>query len=295
VKVLAVYYSQTGRTQGALEAFLEPFRADPQVDLQVVRIEPKTPYAYPWSFRRSFSIFPEVVHEVPIPIEEPGFDADAAYDLIVLGGQVWFLSCSLPLSSFLQHPKAKVLAHTPVVPVVTFRRAWVKGLESIERRLGALGGQIVGRAVLRARDTIPYALFRGMRRRPPAGEKDWTFDREDLGRVRELASRILQRSKARAEEGAGTQPDGALDVLPPRATGRDEPFQERAISRLEAWQKERYLWWGSLIRWASKPDTRLRRFVALAAFPLYAPPIYLQVPLVLLRELMKRRGGTAGE
>lgn len=71
------------------------------------------------------------------------------YDLIVLGYQVWFLSPSLPVTAFLDHPLVqRLLARKPMVVVGACRNmrmgAWLK----LCARLEAIGARMLDHAVL---------------------------------------------------------------------------------------------------------------------------------------------------
>ena len=60
------------------------------------------------------------------------------YDLIVFGHQVWYLSPSIPINSFLQNNISKKLfENTPVVTVIGCRNMWIMAQEKI--KLGFTG------------------------------------------------------------------------------------------------------------------------------------------------------------
>ena len=71
------------------------------------------------------------------------------YDLIVLSYQVWFLSPSLPIASFLQSEQAKGLFDgTPVVTVIGCRGMWLMAQEKVKNLLQKLNAKLVDNVVL---------------------------------------------------------------------------------------------------------------------------------------------------
>lgn len=149
-KVLVLYYSQSGKTKAVLETFLEPLKKNPQVEITMEEIRPKVAFPLPWPKLYFFSIFPECVYEIPIEIENPKFDENTKYDLIILGHQVWYLAPSLPITSLLQHAKAKVFGNTPVVSVLFCRKMWRQTHGRLERRLAALQSWVVDKVIVTA-------------------------------------------------------------------------------------------------------------------------------------------------
>jgi hypothetical protein len=286
--VLVLGYSQTGRTADALETFVGALRASPDVALTEVRIRPRTPFPYPWPLRDVWSVFPEVVCERPIALEPLGFDATRRYDLIVLGCQVWFLSCSLPICSLFQGDASHVFRDTPVVPVLTYRKAWSEGLAAVERHVARLGGRIAGRVVLRARDLVALAVLEtGSRRARPAPE--WRYDEGERARVADAGRRLAEAlPRLGAVDGAARPELDSLPAAPARGEGGSAALVQRMIERYEGAWKRRYLRWGRFIERRSKPGTRLRHAWLLALAPLYLPPVYWTAPLTVLRRCLHR-------
>src|SRR5262249_46467644 len=74
---------------------------------------------------------------------------DRRYDMVIIAYQVWYLSPSIPISSFLQSAAARTLLHdTPVVTVVGCRNMWVRAHEQVKKRLHDVGADLVGHIVL---------------------------------------------------------------------------------------------------------------------------------------------------
>lgn len=290
--VLVIYYSQTGRTKDALDLLLGPLRQAPNVQLDEVPILLETPFPYPWSLVQVLSIFPEVVDEQPLPLKKMSLDQSRKYDLIILGCQVWFLSCSLPILSMFRGPHSKVFAGMPVVPLLTYRKAWQQGLQRVESHIDKLSGHLVGKVVIRANDKAPLPILKLMKyERSTDQPEDWHFDRQES----QLVSRMGQQ---------------LLDALPRLADGKDAVvFQDRSsvfhplddrkqtmstmelmIEKYEQAQKRKYLRWAGFIRRRSSPDTTRRKVWILLCLPLYIPLVYWTAPLLLIRRLFARLG-----
>lgn len=147
-KVLVICYSQTGQLTQIKDSICAPIAESEAIIVDQIHIEPAKPFPFPWPFFQFFRIFPETVAMQPIALEdvETRFDK---YDLIILTYQVWFLSPSLPISSFLQSEKAKSLfVNTPVVTVVGCRGMWLMAQEKIKVLLQSLNSKLVDNVVL---------------------------------------------------------------------------------------------------------------------------------------------------
>jgi hypothetical protein len=84
------------------------------------------------------------------PIElEPFTTQFEQYDLIILSYQVWFLTPSLPISSFMQLPQTKKLFNnTPVVTVIGCRGMWLSAQEKMKKLLADANATLVDNVVL---------------------------------------------------------------------------------------------------------------------------------------------------
>jgi hypothetical protein len=291
--VLVLYYSQTGRTKDVLDVFVRPLKEAPNVNVHEVQISPQAPFPYPWPLLRVLSIFPEVVLEEPIPLQPLTFDENRKYDLIVIGCQVWFLSCSLPISSLFHSPKSKVFAETPVVPLLTFRKAWAQGLQCLEGHINRLGGRVIGKIVIRAEDKMPFPLLRAMKYGPrPDGDKEWRYDEQQLDRVERVGQRfatMLHELRAAPRESPG---DAASGVLVPEKKQRAAmTTEELLIDKYEETQKRNYLRWGRFIRQRSRPGSARRSLYTVLLLPAFVPVIYWTVPFVILDRWLRGWAG----
>jgi len=151
-KILVVNYSQTGQLTNITRSITLPLEKDPNIQIDCVTIQPLNTFPFPWPFLQFFHIFPECVKMTPQPIKEiPTNIVDSAeeYDLILLAYQVWFLSPSLPISSFLQSNQAKTIFNgKPVVTIIGCRGMWLGAQEKVKKLLSELKANLVDNVVL---------------------------------------------------------------------------------------------------------------------------------------------------
>ncbi len=146
-KVLVVYYSQTGQAKEIVDSVINPLKFDFEITFE--ELKPKEPYPFPWKGMSFFQVFPESVKEIPCELEPFGFDPDENFDLIILAFQVWYLSPSIPISSFLQTQEAKkVLNNKPIITIQGNRNMWIMSQERIKKRIYKIGGNLVGNIVM---------------------------------------------------------------------------------------------------------------------------------------------------
>lgn len=171
-RILVIHYSQTGQLTEIVEKIASALHSDNHVEY--CRIEMKKPFPFPWDKQAFFGVFPETFLEIPDKIETiPQKFLDKKYDLIILGYQVWYLTPSLPINSFLNTLEAKkLLAHTPIVTVIGCRNMWIMAQEKMKKKLKALECNLVGNIVLIDRHinhvsviTIVKWMFTGKKQR----------------------------------------------------------------------------------------------------------------------------------
>ena len=148
-KVLVVHYSQTGQLDRLVDSVCGPLESSGQIRVDHLRLQPATPYPFPWPFLTFFGTFPETVHQQPEPLLPLQVDAAERYDLVILAYQVWFLSPSRPVTSFLASPEAaQLLRDTPVMTLIGCRNMWLMAQEKVKDRLQALGARLVDNVAL---------------------------------------------------------------------------------------------------------------------------------------------------
>ncbi len=146
-KALLIYYSQSGQAKEIADTIVSPLMSDFEFTLEELKPIPSFPF--PWRGISFFQTFPESVQEIPCELEPFDFNPDDDFDLVILAFQVWYLSPSVPINSFLQSTEAmKVMKGKPVVTIQGCRNMWVMSQERIKKRILDAGGKLVGNIVL---------------------------------------------------------------------------------------------------------------------------------------------------
>ncbi len=141
-------------------------------------------FPFPWTSDQFFDAMPECVQEIPVTLQSFSIP-EKHYDLVILGYQPWFLSPSVPTSSFLQSPQAGILEGKPVVTVVGSRNMWLNAQEKVKAALDRLGARHVGNIVLADTNHNLVSLFTIIR---------WTFT------GRKEASRFLPEAGVQSRD-----------------------------------------------------------------------------------------------
>lgn len=145
-KVLIVSYSQTGQLSEVTSSLSAPLRCK-EIEIHHKIIKPKKEYPFPWSFFEFMDCFPESVYLDPCEIEEIEDSND--YDLVIISYQVWFLSPSIPITSFLKSKFAKEkLKDKPVITVIACRNMWVMAQEKMKTLLSDINAKLIDNVVL---------------------------------------------------------------------------------------------------------------------------------------------------
>lgn len=146
-KILAVYYTQTGQLAEIIDRFISPLQEAGHT-IEKLNIQPVNKFPFPWTSPTFFDAMPESVLLKPAELET--FEIkETHYDLIVIGFQPWFLSPSIPINSFLQHPAFKAVANgTPVVTISGCRNMWINAQEKNKKLLKNVSARLVGNIAL---------------------------------------------------------------------------------------------------------------------------------------------------
>src|SRR5512138_3283319 len=99
-RILIIYYTQTGQLKEIIDSVVAPLKNDCQLFYE--ELKPVPAFPFPWSGKSFFQAFPESVKEIPCELEPFKNNPDENYDLVILAYQVWYLSPSIPVNSFLQ-------------------------------------------------------------------------------------------------------------------------------------------------------------------------------------------------
>lgn len=152
MKTVVFYYTQSGQTLRVAERIVEPLSAAGNTEHQVVykEIVPVEKYPFPWDKYIFYDTFPETrLGLPPSGIEPIVFSNIEDADVVIIVGQSWFLSPSLPLQSFFTDAQVKAyLKGRPVVFVNACRNMWLMTSRKIKTYLADAGARFVGHIVL---------------------------------------------------------------------------------------------------------------------------------------------------
>ena len=146
-KVLIIYFTQTGQLKQIIDSITAPLNDDCQLFFE--ELKPVPAFPFPWKGMSFFQAFPESVKEIPCKLEPLQNDLSQDYDLVILAYTVWYLSPSIPVSSFLQSDEAKKLLNgRPVITVLGVRNMWIMAQERVKAMISDAGGRMVGNIVM---------------------------------------------------------------------------------------------------------------------------------------------------
>ena len=132
--VLVIYYSQSGQLESIAKTIAKPLLQSEDVNVSFHEIQLEKPFPFPWDKAAFFDAFPESFLQIPAQLKPvPTEVLDKKYDLILLNYQVWYLSPSIPVNSFLKSSEAGILLKdTPVVTISGSRNMWVMAQEKVK-------------------------------------------------------------------------------------------------------------------------------------------------------------------
>lgn len=280
-QVLVVHYSQTGQLDRLMQSVCAPLlqRADIHVDF--LTLQPAQPYPFPWPFLGFFRIFPETVLMRPQPLLPLAVDPAQRYDLVILAYQVWFLSPSQPMTSFLASPEAaQLLKGTPVVTLIGCRNMWLMAQEKLKQRLHELGARLVDNIALTdACGTAasflatPLWLFTG-RQKPYAWVPRAGIDEAEIVAAKRFGEAMAQRLTA-----------DALPIEQPMLRGLGAVrIDEKLIASEKVGNRSFQLW--SRLLAALGPQQSRRRGAGLVLYIVFL--LCLIVTVVPLSALLKK-------
>ena len=156
IRAVAFYFSQTGQALEALKSICRPLENNGTVIYK--QIVPKQHYPFPWSRQEFFDVFPETrLGMPPSGIEVIDFSDVQDADMVIIAGQSWYLSPSLPLQSFLRDEQVRAyLRGRQVVFVNACRNMWLMTSRQIRRDLHDIGARLTGHIVLQ--DSAPNLI-----------------------------------------------------------------------------------------------------------------------------------------
>lgn len=186
--VLVIYFTQSGQLAQIAKQVTKPLLNSAEINISFHQIEPKKPYPFPWNNEAFFGVFPESFLQIPTELEVvPEEITSKKYDLVLLFYQVWYLTPSIPINSFLKSPEAaQILNNTPVITISGSRNMWFMAQQKIKVLLKKNNAHLKGNIALVDRVgnlisviTIVEWMFSGVKKRylgifplPGVSEKD---------------------------------------------------------------------------------------------------------------------------
>jgi len=222
--ILVIYYSQTGQLEDIVKNIARPFENNEQYKVTYYNIKLKEDFPFPWPSDVFFNTFPESYLQIPSEIFPPSDEVlNTKFDLILFGYQVWYLTPSIPVISFLKSGFAEnILKDTPIVTISGTRNMWMLSQEKLKVYLKNMNAKLVGNIALVDRHdnytsvlTILRWLTTGKKEAsgmlPAAGISQEEID--GAGKYGEIIKTYLDRN-----DFADLQPDlvknGAVEIRP---------------------------------------------------------------------------------
>jgi len=185
IKTITIFhYTQSGQALDIARNLCIPLE-NAENKIIYKAIEPETPFPFPWTCWEFFEAFPESRLGIPTgKLKEIDLTDVANADLVIIAGQSWYLSPSLPLHAFFQDEKIKAyLKGKNIVNVSGCRNMWVMAQRKIRKYIYEAGGNYVGHIVLQDKEpnlisvlTIVRWLFKNQKAAsrwlPAAGVSD---------------------------------------------------------------------------------------------------------------------------
>jgi len=186
--VLVIFYSQSGQLKSIAQNIAKPFLNSDEIKVTFHEIKLEKPFPFPWNKDSFFDAFPESFLQIPTALKPvPNEILNTKFDLVLFHYQVWYLSPSIPINSFLRSEEGKkILNNTPVVTINGSRNMWFMAQEKIKVLLREANAQLVGNIALVDRVgnlisvlTIVEWMFSGVKKKylgffplPGVSEKD---------------------------------------------------------------------------------------------------------------------------
>lgn len=151
MKAAIFYYSQSGQAKRVAESVAKPLESGWKVVFK--EIVPVEKYPFPWPAATFFDTFPETRLGLSPSGIEPMTLADVMdADVVIIVGQSWFLSPSLPLQSFFADQSVRqYLCGRKVVFVNACRNMWLMTIRKVKAALSGMGATLIGHVVLQDR------------------------------------------------------------------------------------------------------------------------------------------------
>ena len=168
MKVAVFYYSQSGQALSVAKSICGPL-VEQGHQIVYKQICPLEDFPFPWDKDEFFDIFPETRLGLP-PVGNKAIDFSDIEDagLVVIAGQSWFLSPSVPIQSFFLDEEVRAYLHNrDMIFVNACRNMWLMTSRQIKRYAKEIGARLVGHIVLQdnhanlisARTIVRWLMF----------------------------------------------------------------------------------------------------------------------------------------
>lgn len=283
-RVLVLHYSQTGQLTNLLENMLSPLKSAKNIEVVMSKIESTENFSFPWSFFKFFDAFPETVY-MDGPKNKPLNITNMDFDLIVIGYQPWFLSPSMPMSSFMKSNEAKILLQNkPVITVIGCRNMWIEAQKTMKELISKCGARLIDNVVL-TDQSGPLESFITTPRWMLTGKKD-TFcglspagiNVKDIEESSRFGERILE--KLNTNDKINNEP--MLTNLGAVKADDRFVFSEKIAKRS-------FKIWGKLIRLFGKRGAIVRRPIVVIYVAFLFTLILTVVPVNMMVQTLLRR------
>lgn len=173
-KVLFIYFSQSGQLAEIAHSIAAPLLDNADVIVDFYEVKMVQSFPFPWTSEAFFDVFPESFQQLPGEIHPPDKAIlETDYDFVFLHYQVWYLTPSIPINSFLKSKYAQtILKGKPVVTVSGSRNMWALAQEKVKILLRDVDAILVGNIALVDKHhnlisviTIVDWMFSGIKRR----------------------------------------------------------------------------------------------------------------------------------
>ncbi|MCK0130949.1 dialkylresorcinol condensing enzyme DarA [Flavobacteriaceae bacterium F08102] len=148
--ILVIYFTQSGQLLDIARNVVASLESSSEVQVDYHEIQPVEPFDFPWKNEDFYNAFPESFLQIPCELKPPDPGVlEKDYDLIIMAYQVWYLTPSIPINSFLISDAAKkILAGKPVVTLIACRNMWIQAQEKMKQLLANVDANLVGNIAL---------------------------------------------------------------------------------------------------------------------------------------------------
>ena len=283
-KILVVSYSQSGQLSTLLDSTIAPLVNDMNTTVVHKYIKPKKEYPYPWGFIDFMDAFPESVLLKPCEIENIE-DDDTEYDLVILAYQVWFLSPSIPTTSFLKSNYAKnKLKNKPVITLIGCRNMWIMAQDKVKSMLLEIDAKLIDNIVLVDQGSS-LATFITTPRWMLTGKKNsfWGFPEagispQEIANSKRFGKAILKALQNNEEK-----------LFKPICSGLKAVDVDVKLIKSEKIATKSFTIWGKLISSVGKPGDIKRKPLVLLYLVFLVLIILTVVPINMIIQTINRK------